>query len=273
MTALPTTNPIFVRLTRNAKPPSLRTCLWLAFGLGLTTLAFMSWTMLYHPIPPFVQVGLLLMLLSAALTFLLPIPIGIIAATITARDVQGEEYQLLRLTNLSPRTIVWGYIGTALHRLRLLLALMIGTMPSLVMGILLLEIMIDSVFASISTCLDGPCSPQLLSAETANSLYWGTYTWLVVALTLWGVNLLGAALGVWLSLAWRKAAPAVTTAAFTTLVAEIGIGVLLMLFGSDYTEPAAALLRLLPLAAVPYLMGLGIAGLARLQAAKERSIG
>jgi hypothetical protein len=163
-------NPLFDRLTRNAKPPSLRVCLWLAFGLGLVTLAYMSWMMLYAPVIPFSTIGVILMVAAAVLIFLLPILVGIIAATLTARDTQGEEYQLLRLANLSPRTVVWGYIGAALHRMRLLLALMIGTMPALVMGTLWVGIRFALVYTYVlADCYVEPCGPlpSTLTAEIA----------------------------------------------------------------------------------------------------------
>lgn len=263
-------NPLYERLTHNARPPSMRVCLWLAFGLGLATLAYMSWVMLYQPYTPYSTIAVGLMVASALLLFLLPVVVGITAATITARDAQGEEYQLLRLTNLSPRSIVWGYIGAALHRLRLPLALMIGTMPVLVVGMLWMSIEIAAIFANISmSCPVGPCGPSTLNAESANSLYWGGYSGLAGVIALWGVTLLAAMLGVWLGLAWRKAAPAAVVTALVTLLAMIGLIMLFTSFISGMSPPMATLISLL-LASVPYVLGCGIARLAHPQAAKEK---
>lgn len=134
-------NPVVVRLTRRCGWPSGRTVLWLAFGLGVMSLAITTQATLHMKSIQLSTLGAALLLAAWALAILTP-PITVaVAAVLVTRDMRGERFELLRLTTtLSEATIVRGAIFATLYRMRVLLALVVGLMPALVVGMLQVEI-------------------------------------------------------------------------------------------------------------------------------------
>ena len=113
-------NPLIARLTGQRTWFSLPVAFWLAFGLGLATLAISAWAFL-HPIPSLLGYAIFGVVLLYILT---PPVILVAAATATVRDVQGEPYQLLALTDISDAALVRGYVFAALYQWRALLWLL-----------------------------------------------------------------------------------------------------------------------------------------------------
>jgi len=146
-----------------------------------------------------------------------PLITAVTAATLTATNVQSEEYQLVQLTSLSSATIVRGHVAAALHRMRVLGILLIGLMPAPAIGAAMLFIRVNATFWSIS-CYVSYC-PELdqwappvggLAVIALIAMFWYVGTW--------GGNLPAAAYGVTSGLTLRKTVPAALRAIFLTLV-------------------------------------------------------
>lgn len=159
MGILSSTNPLFVRLTQNAKGPSLRTTLLLTIGVSLVStllatywlsttesllaadaaarqaqggalaVGAMSWSI--NPLPPALRAFLFL---PGTLLILTPIVLIGAAVITSARALRDKEaYQQLRQA-LSPQVIVRGLMLATLHRIRFLWALTVVLMPFLVIS-------------------------------------------------------------------------------------------------------------------------------------------
>ena len=184
-------NPIYDRLTHNAKPPSLRLTLWLALGLGSILLAVSLWDTWRVPHAG----GFLLWPLGLAgwvVSLIVPGIVGAIAVLLPARDQATEEYQLVRLTPLSASTIVWGYLLAALHRARVFLGLVVGLMPV-------------AVLWPVAT-INGPTTTYEGSLPRVQpDLIGSSLLFLVIVLGLWVINPLAAAHGTAVGLRARNA--------------------------------------------------------------------
>jgi hypothetical protein len=236
-------NPLAARLTVNARWPSARIALWFALGLGVVSLALSTWTVL-QAVPSFSLMAAIF-IPGMAVTWLAPLVIAAAAAYRTARHTHHEEYQLMRLTDLSEAEIVWGYVLVAAHRVRVLLALVVGLMPALVVIWLV-------ALGSLTTLGLGPgaSSTEVSSAPTQREVIAMGLKITATVIAMWGGNLLGAGLGVGLGLWWRSA---IVAAVFATLATFIGIVLLTAL-------AAVAPVVVLP---VGYLLGSGIVLLAQ----------
>jgi hypothetical protein len=128
-------NPLFARLTHAAGWPSLAASAWMAAGLAILTLPLGLFDLdrvLNHAANP----GLSSYLAGAAwlVAVALP-PLGAIsAANLAGRNTTGSEYDLLRLTRVSPAQIVAGFMGATFFRLRLAVIALAGLMPALILG-------------------------------------------------------------------------------------------------------------------------------------------
>lgn len=63
-----------------------------------------------------------------------PLILAVAGAILTLQEIQDGQYQLVYITPLTEKRIVWGYIFMTLYRMRFWLALMIGSLPLLVMS-------------------------------------------------------------------------------------------------------------------------------------------
>lgn len=75
-----------------------------------------------------ITMGFLLMVFVAPVALLLPAIIGAMTAANTAADVNSGDYELIMLTPLRNRTLVWGYFYVGLWRVRTLLTTLAGTL-------------------------------------------------------------------------------------------------------------------------------------------------
>jgi len=234
-------NPVVARLTQRGKWPSARAALWLAFGLGLASLAITTWETLRMES---IQLGLsstILLALAWLVTILSPPITSIVAAILVSRDASSEMYKLLRLTTLSEAVLVKGYVFAALHRVRALLALVVGLMPALAVGMVQVSILVAVTFYSIMLGYSAYFQDEMYRISSGIDPAYVTVPALAcmaVAIGLWVLNWPAAALGVGLALRWRGRvivtiiAPMVTLLV-TTLLIAISLPVLMLLPSDD----------------------------------------
>ncbi len=200
-----TPNPLLTRLIGKPSWLSARACFWLAFGLGVLSLSVSARLFLADRNPNFHTPIYLLPMLFVALAAAMPPIVALIAGSLTARNVSDGSYDLLTATTLSDSSIVQGYVFAALYRARWLLALAVSFVSPLVVG------MLDSALhAAIFLCRvdhfyhTGDYNPRMDYSVCSMPAVDVGLTWLLIALGLWGLNLLAAALGVGLALRWRN---------------------------------------------------------------------
>ncbi len=131
------TDPIYRRLTRRIDEPKserIRRGMWAAAGLMVAAIAA-SWINLVWYDGSLRWLGIASLGLALLASLVLPPVISLLSATITHRDIQGENYDFLRLTPLSGGKIVRCYIDGVTERARPLRDLMFGLIPVLVIGV------------------------------------------------------------------------------------------------------------------------------------------
>jgi hypothetical protein len=229
-------NPIYERLTRNARWPSLRLCLWLAGGLGVVSLVI-SLLDLLSVLNPEVGGSLyspFVMFLAWLLAIICPVIVSLIAVGQTSRDVQSEGYRLVSLTLVNRTQIMRGYVLAALHRVRVLLAMVVGLSPVMIGGPL-----VATLFVLSMQLFTG--HESLFLPETAD--FWGGASYPPNTLDVVGllveiaapvigmllVNLLAAVVGVALALWWRRATAAASAVASLSGLAGSLAGVIAVL--------------------------------------------
>jgi hypothetical protein len=265
------TNPLLTRLTARPSQLSARACFWLAFGLaGLTLLVSVQLFLADHN-PNFRTLIYVLPVLFVALAAAVPPVVALVAGSITARNVADGSYELLTATTLSDAAIVQGYVFAALYRVRWLLALALSLVPPLVVG------MLDSALhVAIYLCRvdhfyhTGDYSPQMDYSVCSMPSVDVSFTWLLIALGLWGLNLLAAAMGVGLALRLRNPLVVITLAPLAAFLLSFGLfwywqfpgslktlDVMLWLFDLTNIDAARWLINLLFML-TPYLLTLAL---------------
>ncbi|MBI5930612.1 MAG: hypothetical protein HY862_14990 [Chloroflexi bacterium] len=226
-------NPIAHRLSHQAHWPSLRLSFWLAFGLGLMTLAFSIWSLLHFSDSVFkwVLLGGWSMVLAG------PLLIAPITALMTRRDLNGDQYQLLYLTPLSDETLAEGYILGALFRLRLLMALGVGFMPMVTVGTVYLGIRYEAAYEAMSGFYRP--IPEEIIAPSPTETTWLAIVSIIFILLVLSFSFPSAAVGVALALRWKN--PIFTTvvasfwSAFNLAIVAGGFNLVIALsFGNPY---------------------------------------
>lgn len=230
-----TANPITDRLMRHARPPSIRAALWGAFGSGLLTLAVTLVDTLQLDRPQMGRLTVALFAASLIMMALGPLIIAATSAALVARDAASEDFALVLLTHLSPRTIVWGYLAASLARMRVLLALIVGLMPAFVLG----RLQVAAVFAVLYQDFTTACSPGMQGCTASLTvpppevidgiIFPGTLAATLIALAFWTFCLLGAALGVYFGLRLPHPGAAAVISAATMLILMVMIGPLLFI--------------------------------------------
>lgn len=189
---------------------ALYTRVWANIANGVTSGTTLITTIMWLPGPMRLSVHDVLgelLLIAWAVTNVAPLVAAATAAILTTQDMLSEQPASQRPLVLPWRTVVSGYVLAALHRLRILLALVIGLMPALVIGGA--YFVLDFLTRLNAGCLDGCWWPLFFPTpdmERIGELL--VVTFVAMAIGKWGANFLGAALGASLALRWRKALPA-----------------------------------------------------------------
>ena len=252
-------NPVVARLTRRGKWPSARAALWLAFGLGLASLAITTWETLHMESDKLGTFSTVLLVLVLLVTILSPPITAVVATILASRDVRNEMHELLRVTTLSEATLVKGYVFAALHRMRILLMLVVGLMPALAVGMVQVGILVSVIFYSMMLppppySLDGTYGspPGIDSADVTGP----ALASIAFSIGLWGLHWLAAALGVGLALRWGGSTMVTIIAPMAMLLIAIGLPVLVLLTNGMGLVVAATTLA-------PYILGAVMMRLAR----------
>lgn len=249
-------NPLLARLTRGRRWPSLRVALWLGLVLGVLSLALGTWAVLNAP-----RTGLWLAFVTTVawgVTFISPLVSAAVAVRLTARDARAREVEPLP-ASISNRALVWGYVAATLHRLRFLLALIVGLMPVLATGTFYTALwVLGTTYATPSSVCSSPDRPcTILFPDWQAQVLWAGLSAPMSVVSLWGANLLGAASGVGLALWWRRTVPAILVALLATVLL-----MLLLLGGAALVDtansPAALVGSSLLMVLGPYALGLGV---------------
>jgi len=276
-------NPLVERLARRGRWPSVRAALWLAFGLGLAGLAVATRATLRMESDQLDISSTILLALAWLVTILSPPVTAVVATILVSRDASSEMYELLRLATLSEAVLVKGHVFAALHRVRALLALVVGLMPALVVGMVQVSILVAVIFYSImldySVYLQEDELYRISSGIDPAYVTGQALACMAIAIGLWGLNWPAAALGVGLALRWRGRvtvtiiAPMVTL--LVTLLIAISLPVFVLLtseemFMSYWGQPQVAIMLAIPLFALlaPYALGAGMTRLAQRWARK-----
>jgi hypothetical protein len=226
------TNPVFIRLTEKRRPPSIRVTVigGVVMGFGLLALSMSG----LRSAPGSQWWGLIR---AAAWIYGLALPFGvsIAAAVVTGGDLPlGARLELKN--DASPQTVIEGYYRTALFRMRVPLAILIGLLPVIVSGPFTQVVMLDQFFGGSDASLYFPAFIESMPSAALYAVTWS------VALSAAGIGLLGlnvfaAALGVTIALARLKAFPAPVAAPLTLPVLILPMMCLLALIGPAYMMP------------------------------------
>jgi hypothetical protein len=174
------------------------------------------------------RLGILtLILLPTAwvITLLTPSITAVVAAALTSRDMRGEALDLLRVTPLSESALIQGYVFAALHRMRVLLALAVGLMPALVIGMLQLGIVVAVIFFQVIPVWPGEPYYGPPPYEAAGAVA-DTLIFAAITIGMWGANVLAATLGMGLALRWQGKLAAIIVAPPITFLITLALPVL-----------------------------------------------
>jgi hypothetical protein len=193
-------NPVFVHLAGHNRwiPSPLVLLAALAAAGSMTTL--LALPKLRSSIPGFSLVEL--MLAGWLLVFILPAIIAVVTTLLVAQDTRSEEYQLLRLTNLSATIRVNGYLAGALYRMRLVLLLLVVLSPLIAQGMIAVEANITRAVFYLMYCPpnDIRCSPYVHTKTPQLVIMVEAF---LLPFMIWGLILLAARMGVLVGLKWR----------------------------------------------------------------------
>src|SRR5574341_1185494 len=214
----PWQNPVFQHLTRREGWPSVREAgmlLAILSGggcLGIYVVALLMVDAFFRYSIPISLVVFPLPLVGIILALISPFASAMVTVIGTVRDANSDMLRVLRLTRLTPREIVFGYLWVALYRLRLLWVLCYGLLPPLWGAIMVMSV---------------PLSPY--GSPTDMLEYAGPALWIVFcgAVLGTGLNWLAVCAGVSAALRWRSIGAAVGAAAGAALAAFVALVVVL----------------------------------------------
>jgi hypothetical protein len=282
-------NPLLGQLIRRSAGPSLLITAALGALVALVSTAISRETPLhFEPViaalsgsgrtGPFFPLNTLALLLDSArrdpldallmVVLLAPWPVAILTpavaafsgASLAARDVWNGQLDLIRLSGLRPAVRLGGYVWGTLYRLRVWIALSAGLMPALVYSLLLMWVVkIGTWIIRSGTLIRVPFQEWMIPDVGLIPLM---LAFIALALGLWGLIWLGAALGVGLALWWCSARWAALGALLVMLTYLAVVTVLTVaLLMSPVIPPQwwVAVLVLL----FPYLLALAATRLAR----------
>lgn len=154
------------------------------------------------------------MLAGWLVVFIAPAILAVIVMVFVGRDARGEAYQLLRLTNLSARDRVRGYVAAAYYRMRFLLIALVVLLSPLASR-MILDLLVMRAFNFYCPVNDVRCSsfgiyktPQLAFMAAATVLH----------LMIWGLVVLAITSGVLFGIRWRNNLPLASLVAVSLLL-------------------------------------------------------
>lgn len=239
-------NPILAQQMRNARWPSLRTAVWIAVALAVVGLVL---TIGGYVISPDGEKGWVLvvpsviMLTETLLMVFGPLITAVVAVVMVVRAIGSENYQMIRLSQLSERDIVNGYLAGVLFRLRSLWMITGG----LALPLIAAMTHIGVVFAVLFTCdlnrnlmqMDSRCIPPQPSdiiMEQVGTALIATASYVILFIA-W--NWLAAHLGVWAAFRYRHLGKGLS-AVLLSLICIIALSVISILIMAD--GPTAAII-------------------------------
>jgi len=242
-------NPVLARLVQRDRWPSLRMVLWIAFGLGLASLTVATVTILRMGPDLSGNTGLFLWIASWLITALAPPLVGVTALLFVDRDVRNGVFELLRLTLVSEKALVWGYALAALYRWRIFLTLVVGVMPVLVVGMLQTHIITMALVYQIlpPMGLGGYQGGFPRDVDVQRAIV-DAIALEATAVGMWGMNGLAAVLGVGLGYRFRDRIWIVVT--FLTLLLATLAFPLFLFVSAEWSRFALAPVAM----ALPYVL-------------------
>lgn len=208
-------NPIYRRLTRNSRPPSLQSTLWIAgiLCLGSALLAtfnllndlgifsairhaeftslryrFLVRNPLIHPL----FVG------GWALTLLTPVIVASLAAWTTRAAFDEESLHLIRLTGFPAGRLVNALLGASLFRARLILLSVLALTPFMLAGLIYPSALMNTGYNASVIAIRTLKIRQTYMPPERFGLF------ILIALAIWSLIPLGATLGSLASLRLRR---------------------------------------------------------------------
>nr|MBN1230183.1 hypothetical protein [Anaerolineae bacterium] len=213
-------NPLVQQVLRNNPSPSLRSTTRATDALSMIGFLVAAGNLLVDSGLTFRSVAPRAIIGVSVLVSIAGLPIAaLITAASTVERTRNESFHLLRISTLSRKTLVTGYLLSAAYQLRLLWAAVLALLPALVVSVIHYFVTLDlGIFCSGRTnCISLPealpfsvllaiflIATALLSIV---SLYW-----LVLCASIWAslrireigaasLVALGLALGAWLGMA------------------------------------------------------------------------
>lgn len=194
MTKIRQPNPIFDRALQHSRWPSPRTT-WILFGVFiLVGLVYIWFVYLVDRDDTLaISISLIVFGLSSLLVAILSAPLSALVTCLNLpKEISGDAFQTLRLTGLSRRKIVVGYLLISLYRLRLLWVLTFGMLFVLAFLLAKSLSLYDALFATITGGVIGTALNWLaICTGLWASVRWGKrWIALMVTLAITGVALL-----------------------------------------------------------------------------------
>ena len=196
-------NPFMIHLRR--KPAnSFRQAVWLASFLAIFWLGLGA-GIIYFGYYDLLEFG---WWVGWIIYLAVPLILAVAGAILTQQEIQVDQYQLVYITPLTEKRIVWGYIFMTLYRMRFWIALMVGSLPLLV-----LSAFYKFTKFSYQVAYRSPVKPSPLPTRADILILLMAFSSLLMV--YWFVSILSAVAGVSLTLRFRQSGLAGVAALLT----------------------------------------------------------
>lgn len=200
-------NPLLVRHVRRQGRLSVWTAFLLGFGVSLLGAALTVALLLYGSAIVSRPLEVVLTI-SVSVILFVPVFIAYRSANTTAYDLQNPQYDLMCLTTIPDSRMMEGLVLSALYRCGYLLLALIGAMPILTVGMIYNQLYVRCPW-TWTGCL-------LLTPSFLEVVRW-LPSYLLLGLSVLGVNFAGAAVGVAVALSVRNVVLSGVVALLATL--------------------------------------------------------
>lgn len=238
-------NPLLMRQRRCPTKVKVRSALKYGFGFGLVTTFFsVVWFLITTQDD---QITLLLLLFCLAVACVAPC-VAYAAVKVTSDDMSRRQFEVLHVTPMSEERLVEGYVLSTLYSCRGLFSLIIGLTP------------VAATWAAYISIYDSGWSCATTNVTICERISYPFYplsslmAFIALCVSLVGICILSAAVGVLLAAFWRNRFLSSIGAVILTFMMSFTFGWVLV--NSDMAEFFQSHLIWLP---VPYLLyGLAI---------------